>query len=210
LISHGAAQFLDPSRTIDHEFAGKLWRFKVWIFAEHLEKADYLHKRMKSPLQALCDIPQDAPLDSKQRVEKYLAEMACGLLLVDRMDEAEFDDSKEGQAYHIWRALRDNHEEFGAVLNGKPGTYRVLDSSYMFGPEIGIQRGLEWMNACIQSKQDVLALGLILSGASEADISKNLSGLNQSRHAPEQAEPLTTEASSEADEITSAGKTSTE
>jgi hypothetical protein len=183
-LSHGAAQFMNAARTVDHEFGGQVWKFSIWRYRDHMEKAEYINSRTRSPLDSLSQLPGSLDPASKQAVQQFLAKMASGLMITSREDEQAFDDSKEGTGYAVWRALRDNHEEFGMLTNGAVPRHTVGSGpgqrGYGMTPEEGVETAHAWIDAFCHSVDDYQQLTLVLLGLTEEDLVGNSSGPKQS------------------------------
>lgn len=169
--------YLTTRRFITREICGRTLTFTVAVLAEHAEKEQYILSLKPSPLETLASLPASTPISVRTRIEETAIRIATKARFATRDEEAEFDNSLHGLAWGLWRALRDNHEEFGRIGPGSksaPAYTSPAGNHYSIGPAEGVQRVLSLIEA--GGNESLATLKAIRDGAEEADILPNSAG----------------------------------
>jgi hypothetical protein len=133
-------------RTISRKFGDRTFHFSVVVLAEHAEKEQYILSLKPTVYELLSQIPSTAGARTRQALEDAAFRSATKPQCVTRDDESEFDQSLHGLAWGLWRALRDNHKEFGRMTSGADAVYTSpAGRPYSITPAEGVQRALDFI-----------------------------------------------------------------
>lgn len=137
-------QNLVGTKKITREFNGKSYSFSVRVLDDHAEKEAYILALKPNPFTILDKLPPETSARTREIVEARAVAEAMRPAFVSRREEAEFDNSLHGLAWGLWRALRDNHEEFGLLPDGKTSAFvNPAGKAYGITPAEGVQKLLE-------------------------------------------------------------------
>jgi TRAP-type C4-dicarboxylate transport system substrate-binding protein len=143
-MSDGIAH-IGPPRQVTRTIEGKEYTFSTIILADHAEKENYILSLMPGPMEALATVPSSVPKHVQEMLVAAAMKAAQRPRFVTRDEEQEFDESLHGNAWRIWRSLRDNHVEFGKPTEGRQNKYTIGKKSYTLTPAEGVQAALDFM-----------------------------------------------------------------
>ena len=153
------------TRKISRKFGDKEYTFSVIVLAEHAEKESYVTSLRGNPLEGLIRAVASLPPSMKEdrrsfrkmvdRLEDKCLKALSAPSFITRDVEEEFDNSLHGLAWSLWRALRDNHAEFGMVENSDSNVVWKSDAGreYTMTPKEGVQTCLDFMENTVGSER---------------------------------------------------------
>jgi hypothetical protein len=115
------------------------------VLAEYREVEAYLVDMRRNPIDIMRQAANLPPSVLKLLIEESV-KSANAPTFVTSTDYEQFQRSPHGMAYDVWRALRDNHDEFGMIPKGQKGgvAYKAPNGvGYSITPEQGVQLALD-------------------------------------------------------------------
>lgn len=135
-------------KKVSREFNGRTYSFSLKVLADHAEKEEYLLSLKPDPFAVLAKVPADMDPQMRAAIADRITSAALKAQFASRIDESEFDASLHGLAWGIWRALRDNEEDFGRLKKGEEPVFTTpLGVGYSLTVAEGIQKTLDFIEA---------------------------------------------------------------
>lgn len=151
---------------------GKDYTVSTALMADHAEKESYINGLRPGLAELLSQIPDRIPAKVMQGLQETAFKVSLRPQFVTQDEEDEFDESRHGFAWRVWRSLRDHHTEFG---KGGDQIYQAPNERwYSMTPAEGVQAVLSFME--FAQDFELAAIRQRVDEAEEKDIIPNSSG----------------------------------
>ncbi len=178
---------LAPPTTVSRNFRGKDYTFSVITLGDIAEKEAFILSLRPNPLAILANVPSNASKEISTLIVAEIVKAAQRPVFVSRDEDAEFSKSPIGSMWLLWRALRDNHDEFGRWSEGKPIGHTVGSGvnkkQYSLTPMQGIQKAAEFNESCTEGEAKS-ALETVLGKVEQSDALGNSDGPSPTSPSP--------------------------
>jgi hypothetical protein len=168
----------------EREIAGRRWTFSPLILAEHAEKEAYICGKRVDVIRKIGELPANIPPGLMAQIIQIAVKEAGRSQFATREEEHAFDVSLHGIAWALWRALRANHEEFGApdAAGTQHIRHRVGDAKFTITPAEGVQRALNLIESA--GNESLPLIQSIIDGSEGRDLLKNSDGPETNQATP--------------------------
>jgi len=146
----GTRQFTVEDYFVNSKFETQSYTFKSIMLDGFAEREQYILGLKPNPLLIIAALPNSLDADKRSEIARLAMEEFSKPQFVDEETETKFLDSTKGIAFRLWQSLRDNHEELGMVVDGKPAKYKINGQQYTLTPSAGINAALAFLDRQIR------------------------------------------------------------